>query len=308
MADGSITSGMGGENAGSRFAYSPVLQAAGKIGVYDDAARDEEFGLAPGRGQVFAFIATIAAIGGVNFLQIAPGAQPLTLYTQGSTADGTPAGIPGVQTDAESSAGPAGGIVRNAATFVSVGMMIDRLPCWSTPAGAADVLATRISRDYLDGNAMRYGERLQDLVENAASIEMDVSGGTRKQSREHLGSISDWRRNVNGLDLPGHFWLFSSDYGSGGQSSDMELTAYVAQTRTLQVEENAANPFLAGTQVVVPFRMRQIGYTVCGDPEAPGDVCNPRNAKRGASLRPDQVQNMVEGAVNRALKSAGLIR
>lgn len=256
---------------GARFAYSPVLQAVGKLGYYDDSSVDEEFGLAPGRGQVFAFVAPIFTTGGRTFLQIAALTTPLELYTVGSGGSGSGAGIPGTQTDAESSAGKDGGIVRNEATFVSVGMMVERMPCWVTDAGATDVLAIRDDADFLGGGipGCDYGARLQAQVEQAADFLMDVAGGTRKKCEEHLGSIADWLMNPSNmrLNLPGHFWLFSADYGSGGQSSDMELTVKTEMTRTIRVEQNAALPFLTGKQVVVPFRMRQIGYTLCGDPE-----------------------------------------
>lgn len=301
--------GLGEDRKGSRFSYSPVLQAAGKIGYYDDSARDEEFGLAPGRGAVFAFIAAIASAGGRTFLQINPLTNPLILYEVGSGGSGSGAGIPGTQTDAESSAGKDGGIVRNYATFVSVGMQVERMPCWTTPAAATDVLATRIDADYLNGGGAigpNYGERLQALVEQSASFLMDVQGGTRKKCEEHLGSISDWLVNPSStrLNLPGHFWMFSSDYGSGGQASDMELVVKCEMSRTLQVEENAGLPFLAGTQVVVPFRMRQIGYTLCGDPEG-ADACGPI---KGPNLTPTRVQQMVDEAAEKAAeKAAGAV-
>lgn len=313
MADGNMPPLSDVDPKGSRFAYTPVLQLTGRVGVYDDSARDEEFGLAPFRGQTFAFTATQTVIGGRTFLQIAALTQPLLLMTAGSGASGAPNGLVGTQTDAESSAGPDGGIVRNQATFVTVGMQLERLPCWSTAAGAADVLATRESADYLDGNLMRYGERLQDLVETAAFFLMDVQGGTRKQVQEHLGPPSDWRVSpTSGLYMPGNFWMFTSEYGSGGQNSDMELTVSVEMSRTLLVEQNAANPFLAGQQVVVPFRLRQVGYTLCGDPEAIGDACSPRGGPRGKTWGGADMQRMIADAAamgaQNALKAAGVIR
>lgn len=291
---------------GGRFSYAPVLQAVGKIGYYDDSARDEEFGLAPGRGQDFAFIATIETAGGRTFLQIDPLTTPLVLLTNGVGASGSTAGLPGTQTDAETSAGKDGGVVRNNATFVSVGLMVRRLAPWTTPAAATDVLASRVDADYLGGNALNYGARLQAQVEQACSFLMDVQGGTRKRSQEHLGPICDWQvaqPNGPGLCLPGHFWLFSSDYGSGGQSSDMELTMTAEMIRTIQVEQNAGNPFLAGTQVVVPFRLQQIGYTLCGTPENLADICATPRAQ-GPSLASPQFRQMLADASREGAKAA----
>lgn len=313
--------GMMGEEVdprkGSRFSYSPVLQIVGKVGYYDDSARDEEFGLAPFRGQNFAFVATIVVDGGRTYLQIAALATPLLLMTAGSGADGTDAGLPGTQTDAESSAGPDGGIVRNQATFVTVGMQLEWLRPWCTAAAVDDVLANRDDDDFLSGNPLDYGGRLQAQIEQAANFLMDVQGGTRKQVQEHLGPPRDWKVNNDrpDLTLPGHFWMFSSEYGSGGQNSDMELTVSVEMSRRIRVEQNAAAPFLAGRQVVVPFRLRQIGYTLCGDPEAVGDVCSPAATRRGKSWSEAQVRAMVQQASEQSVKqtiqelrNAGMLR
>lgn len=312
MADGMMSDPS--DRAGARFSYAPVLQAVGKIGYYDDSSVDEEFGLCPGRGQVFAFIATIVTTGGRTFLEIPAQTRPLVLYETGSGGSGADAGIAGDQTDAESSAGKDGGIVRNYATFVSVGMQVERMPCWTTAAAAADVLATRVDADYLNGGGAvgpDYGQRLQGLVEQAASFLMDVQGGTRKKCEEHLGAISDWLVNPSSarLNLPGHFWMFSSDYGSGGQASDMELVVKCEMSRTLRVEQNSALPFLAGTQVIVPFRMRQIGYTLCGDPEA-ATACGTNARGRNMSVEKiaDAAAEKAAGAVMKALRSGGVIR
>lgn len=305
MADGDF--GMD-DKKGSRFGYAPVLQAVGKVGYYDDSSRDEEFGLAPDRGQLFAYIATIVSAGGRTYLEIPAGATPLELYNNGAGASGADAGIPGVQTDAESSAGKTGGIVRNGATFVTVGMQVERVPAWTTADGATDVLDARTDADYLNGAGITgpcYGERLHALVEQAAYFLMDVQGGTRKKCEEHLGPISSWISNKPGMsNIPGHFWLFSSDYGSGGQNSDMYMVMKVEQPRTLRVEQNAAVPFLAGTQVVVPFRVRQIGYTLCGEPDGV-DACG---TGKGPNLSADRVADAAANKVIQKLKEAGIVR
>lgn len=295
---------------GSRFAYASVLQLTGRVGAYDDSARDEDFGLAPFRGQTFAFSASIVA-DGTNWLQIAALSSPLLLMTQGTGASGTPAGLSGTQTDAESSAGPQGGIVRNEATFVTVGLMLERMDPWVVAAASTDDLANRDDDDFLNGNSIRYGERLQAQVEQAADFLMDVTGGTRKQIQEHLGPPSDWRVSPAGLNLPGHFWMFSSEYGSGGQSSNMQLKVTVNMPRRIRVEENAANPFKAARRVIVPFRLRQVGYTLCGDPSYIGDSCGTQGPRGKVWPGADMAQVARDAAAQgarEALKAAGVIR
>lgn len=307
MADGDFGKGgddeqQTGQTTPSRFAYTPVLQLSGKVGVYDESAMDEEFGLAPFRGQDFAFTAKRVVEDGRTWLKIAALSEPLILMTSGSSASGAQAGLPGTQTDAESSAGPKGGIVRNEATYVTVGMMVERMNCWCTVEDAADVLAVRSDMDFLNGGGIagpNYGVRLQQQVEQAALWLMDVTGGTRKQIQEHLGPISDWRVNVNGMNIPGHFWMFTSDYGSGGQSSDMELTMTTEMVRGVRIEENAGLPLPVGFQVIVPFRVRHVGYTLCGDPESRSKTCGP---KRGITMQ--QAERIAENAATKAANAA----
>jgi len=264
-----------------RVPYVEVMRDRCQIGQYDDAAAEEEFGLCPSRGGIFGFTAQIVVDGGRTFLRVVPITDELSIFTigTGGVTTATDNGLPGTQTDAESSAGEDGGVVRNDATWVTTGVLLERLKPWTTVAAAPDVLTRRTDADFmLEGDGLpNYGTRLQDLMESAALFTMDVKGGTRKNSTEHLGPLKDWAVAPNGLFLPGHFWKVSTDYGSGGENSNMELTMNVALNRTVEVEQNAAVPFLAGQQAVLPWRVRHMGYVLCGKASKPRRGVAPRS-------------------------------
>lgn len=254
--------------------FGNVLQAEAKLGRYgavDDAAVDELFGLKPFRGQVFGFVATRVVEDGRTWLKISALTTNLDLFTIGTGGQSTSTanGLAGTQTDAESEAGPQGGVVRNNATFVARGCWLRRMAPWCVPDLATDLLATRDSMDFLDGDqsSQNYSKRLQDLVLDASYLTLDITGGLRRSCTEHLGALRDFELDPNtGLALPGHLWRWTDDYGSGGQSSDYKLDAKLYMTRNIRVEENGAATFPMGYKVVVPFKLELLGYPVCGNP------------------------------------------
>lgn len=254
--------------------FGSVLREEAKLGRYsvgDDAAVDELFGLKPFRGQVFGFVATRVVEDGRTWLKISSLSTNLDLFTVGTGGQSTAQanGIAGTQTDAESEAAAAGGVVRNNATFVARGCWLRRMAPWCVPDAATDLLAVRDSMDFLDGDqdSQRYAKRLQDLVLDAAYLTLDITGGLRRSCTEHLGALRDFELDPNtGLALPGHLWRWTDDYGSGGQSSDYKLDAKVYMNRTLRVEENGAASFATGVRVIVPFKLELLGYPVCGNP------------------------------------------
>lgn len=273
--------GYKGEETERRVPYVEVMRDVCRVGQYDDAAADEMFGLCPSRGAIFGFVAQIVVDGGRTFLRVSPLADELSVFTigTGGQTTATDTGLVGTQTDAESSAGEDGGVVRNDATWVSTGLLVQRLKPWTTAAAATDVLTRRIDAAFmLEGDGLpNYGSRIQELLESAADFTMDVKGGTRKDAIEHLGPIKDWQSSEGGVLLPGHFWKFSNDYGSGGENSNMELTMNVEMSRTIDVEQDPAVPFLAGQQVVLPFRVRHMGYVLCGKASKPRRGIAPRS-------------------------------
>lgn len=306
MADG--YKGENGEADERRVPYVEVMRDVCRVGQYDDAAADEMFGLCPSRGAIFGFLAQIVVDGGRTFLRVSPLSEELSVFTigTGGTTTATDTGLAGVQTDAESSAGEDGGVVRNDATWVSTGMLVQRLKPWTTAAGAGDVLTRRIDADFmLEGDGLpNYGTRLHEKLEAAAYFTMDVKGGTRKDAIEHLGPLCDWEVSAGGILLPGHFWKFSNDYGSGGENSNMELTMNVEMSRTIDVEQNAAVPFFAGQQVVIPWRVRHMGYVLCGKASKPRRGSAPRKTACAAdddTVTRGELRDIIADAVRQAV-------
>jgi len=180
-------------------------------------------------------------------------------------------------------------------------MWVRKLRPWVVTDAATDLLDTRKSPDWFDGDSsIGYGQRLQDLVADAAWFNLDIFGGMKRNAAEHLGALGDWLIDPNtGLALPGHVWRWTDEFGTGGQSTDCMLKLVCGMGRTIEVFESGAAPIPVGFKVVVPFKVELLGYAVCGVATGPGgDSC----AVPSGFVSQADAQRMAEDAADRAVE------
>jgi hypothetical protein len=265
---------------GIAYAYAPMGERSAPFaGNLNVAAKKEKFALAPWRVGRFAFTASRAVDGGVNYLQIAEGDVSLFNVGSGGAYTAANGGMTGTASDAESKAGAQGAIVRNGATFVAVGLEIVREKGWFTPAAsAANQLGVRDVPDWISDNGptgFDYRDAAAELIEQAAFFRYQLFPNTQIQE-QRCGALADWMSRGSKINLPGTFVAFTSEYGSGGQKTSSQLQSFVTlggdPQRTLRVQERLGLTLPATGSVVIPYAMRLWGYTVCGDPPD-DDIC-----------------------------------
>jgi hypothetical protein len=270
-----------------RYAYAPngSVSGAAVLGNENRAARGERFGLAPSRSAMFGFKA-LQVLDTVNYLRIVALTADIDVYTIGSgnPMTATAGGIPGASaSEAETMAGQGangqgGGLVRNKATFKTVGASCSKERGWYSTS-ATEMLATRIWPAWMDDGqgGFCYVNELQEQIMDAAYVSLELFGGTTLICTERLGRLGDWmsRTNAGQIELPGNFLALANEYGSGGETSDAKIKLKISMPRQINVQERAGLP-LPGVDVgavAVPFSFKLFGYVVCGVPAGEDDVC-----------------------------------
>lgn len=265
------------------YAYASGERTRPFAGNINVAARKERFALAPYRVAKFGFV----AVPGGGYLTVRQGDVSLFNVGFGGAYTAVNGGMTGMATDAESMAGPQGAIVRNGATFVAVGLEIQRAGAWYTPeASAADQLGNRDWTDWVSDNGpegFAYTTELQKLIEPAAFFRYQLFPNTLVQE-QRCGSLSEWMARAPRVNTPGNFTAFTSEYGSGGQKTSSQLQCFISlggdPARILRVQERTGLALPADGALVLEYSMMLWGYTICGDP-ADDDAC----AMPGASAQ-----------------------
>lgn len=297
--------------AANRYAYAPNGILSGPfLGNVNVASKADKFALVPARVARFGFTATRTTDGGVNFLTVTQGGINLWNIGAGGAGSATNGGMTGNLTDAESMAGPTGGIVRTGATFVATGMEIRRESAWNTAdASVTNVLGNRDWPDWISDNGpcgFSYPDELRKLIEPTASFRF-ILQPNRQIVEDRQGALADWMAESGRFSVPGNFIAFTNEYGSGGEGTsskiqaiiDMGATGGTGEARVLRVQERAGLAIPAAAHVTIEYSMVLWGYVVCGNPVNDDPCAIPGLSSQSLGAPMQMLQNLF------ALQAAG---